>query len=126
MAKSFKIAIAPTFKSVVQVPRVGGDPLAITFTFKALDRRALAKLFTKWQKEQEALIEGIDGYNLEELADKEIEMQVVQLKDIVVGWGFDDEFNDENIEALVATAISVTSAIIDQYGEAYSRARTGN
>lgn len=131
--KSFKLQMNPTFKATVKIPRIGGEPLAVTFTFKVLDRRGLAKIFDKWKAENLALIEEAKNasenggeFTLEDWADREIEMQINQIKDIVEGWGFSDDFNDENIEALVATSVSVTDAILDQYNEAYTRARSGN
>ena len=131
--KSFKIQFNPTFKAPVKIPRVGGDPLSVTFTFKVFDRRGLAKLFDKWKSENLALFEEAKSasengneFSLEEWADREIELQISQIKDIVEGWGFSDDFNDENIEALVSTSVSVTDAILEQYNEAYTRARSGN
>lgn len=131
--KSFKIQMNPTFKSAVKIPRIGGDPLDVTFTFKVLDRRALADMFDKWKASGVALIEESHAaqeagnpFTLTEWAEREIPMQVAQVKDIVVGWGFDDEFNDENIEALLNSSISVTDAILERYNEAYTRARLGN
>lgn len=131
--KSFKIQMNPTFKAPVKIPRVGGEPLAVTFTFKVLDRRGLAKVFDKWKSENLALFEEAKNasengneFTLEEWADREIELQISQIKDIVVGWGFDDEFNDENIEALVSTSVSVTDSILEQYNDAYTKARSGN
>lgn len=131
--KSFKIQFNPTFKATVNIPRIGGDPLSVPFTFKVLDRRGLAKIFDKWKAENLELIEQAkkaaedgDEFTLEEWADREIVLQINQIKDIVEGWGFSDDFNDENIEALVATSVSVTDAILEQYNEAYTRARSGN
>lgn len=131
--KSFKIAMQKTFKSSVNIPRVGADPLAVSFTFKILDRRSLARLFDKWKEDNIALFDEAkeaekEGtpLTLEQWADKEIKLQSNQLKDIVEGWGFADEFNDENIEALIETSVSVTDAIIEQYNDAYTRARQGN
>lgn len=131
--KSFKVQLNPTFKAAVKIPRVGGEPLPVTFEFKVLDRRALAKVFDKWKAENIALIEESkaaaetgDEFTLETWADREIELQVSQIKDITVGWGFSDEFNDENIEALVSTSVSVTDVILEQYNEAYTKARSGN
>lgn len=131
--KSFKLQMNPTFKAPVKIPRVGGEPLSVTFEFIALGRRELAKVFDKWKAENLALLEAAtkaadegSEYSLEEWADREIVLQVNQIKDIVKGWGFSDEFNDENIEALVETSVSVTDAILEQYNEAYTRARSGN
>lgn len=132
MAKSFKIVNNPTFTSVVKVPRIGGEPLEVPFTFKVMDRKGLAKTFDRWKKETADLYEQVrsteegEEITLEEWATKEIELQIRQIKDIVVGWKFDDEFNDENIELLVSTSVGVPEAIIEQYHEGYSLARRGN
>lgn len=131
--KSFKVAINPTFKATVKIPMVGREPMAVGFTFKVLDRRALAKLFDSWKEQNIALAQESEErkdqgnpLTLEEWTDREIALQVNQVKDVVVGWGFAEEFNDENIEALVATSVSVTDVIIQEYNEAYTRARQGN
>ena len=126
MAKKFVIAVAPTFKSKVSVPRVGADPLEVEFVFKAKSRKELATLFSKWGKEFEELRETGSDFTLEDWAEAEITLQVGQVKDIVVGWNFDDEFNDENIEALVNSSISVTEAITNAYNTAYVSAKQGN
>ena len=133
MAKSFKIQIAPTFKAPVEIPRVGGDPMRTTFTFKSFQRRELAKLFDKWKKQGVELIEDMraaaereEPWSLAYLTEREIQLQKEQLKDILDGWGFEDEFNDENIEALVETSVSVTEVIVEQYHAAYERAKKGN
>lgn len=131
--KSFKQQMNPTFKATVKVPRVGGEPLAVGFTFKALGRRELAAVFDKWKTQNlelhdraiEAEKDGVP-MTLSQWADHEIDIQLEQIKDIVVGWGFSDEFNDENIEELISTSVSVTDAILEQYNEAYTRAREGN
>ena len=43
MSKSFKIASPTTFKSKVSIPRVGGEPLDVDFTFKVMGRKELVK-----------------------------------------------------------------------------------
>lgn len=131
--KSFKVAINPTFKSTVKIPMIGQEPMKVGFTFKVLDRRSLAKLFDSWKDQNMALAKEADDrkeqgnpLTLEEWTDREIALQVQQVKDVVVGWGFAEEFNDENIEALVETSVSVTDVIISEYNEGYTRARQGN
>lgn len=133
MAKSFKLQVNPTFKAPVEIPRIGADPMRVSFVFKAMNRLELARMFDKWKEEGQEMVDEMrrdaaneNQWTLEKLAAREIELQVSQLKDIVVGWGFEDEFNDENIEALVTTAVSVSEAIVDQYHDAYQRARKGN
>ena len=128
MAKKFSIKVNPTFSKVVSIPRVGGDPIDVPFVFKTFDRKGLAKIYSKWGKENEEMIKRgkEEDWDLETWAEQEIEMQVGQVKDIVHGWGFDDEFNDENIEALVSTTTSVTGIIQEVYNDSYSKARLGN
>ncbi|MFO6289819.1 phage tail assembly chaperone, partial [Pseudomonas aeruginosa] len=46
MAKKFSIAQAPTFESSVEIPRLGGESIKVPFTFKYLDRVALAAPIT--------------------------------------------------------------------------------
>lgn len=131
--KSFKVQMNPTFKAAVKIPRVGGEPLAVTFEFKTFARKELARLFDGWKEANIALMkeaderkEQGDPLSLEEWTDREVALQVQQVKDIVKGWGFSDEFNDENIEELVESSVSVTDVILEQYNDAYSRARSGN
>jgi hypothetical protein len=133
MAKSFKLQVKPTFKSVVEIPIVGSTPMKTTFTFKTFDRHGLAKVIDKWAEEGQAMIAEMredavndNPWSLEKLTSREVELQAKQVKDIVLGWGFDDEFNDENIEALVSISVSVTDAIVQQYHSAYDQARKGN
>lgn len=133
MAKTFKIAVNPTFKATVQIPRIGGEALPVSFTFKTMDRVELAKTFDSWKEQNLQMLkdaqeqeEAGSPMSLADWTEREMQVQAQQLKDIVVGWGFEDEFNDENIEALVATSVSVTDVIIEQYNEAYQRARSGN
>lgn len=126
MAKSFKIQSAPTFSAKVSIPRVGGDFLEVPFTFKVMGRKELAKLYSGWGKEYKELFEKHDGEITEAYAVEEVALQVKQIKEIVVSWGFDDVFNDENLEELVDTVVSVTDAITSTYNEGYSKARRGN
>jgi len=126
MAKSFKIASPTTFKSKVSIPRVGGEPLEVGFTFKVMGRKELAKLYSAWGKEYKELFEKHEGEITEQYAIEEVALQVKQIKEIVVAWDFDDVFNDENLEELVDTVVSVTDAITSTYNDGYSKARRGN
>jgi hypothetical protein len=127
MAK-FKIQPEPTFTSLVKIPRVGGDPIEVPFTFKYMDRDALAKLFKQWADDslavQEKFSEG--ELDLPAFTAGMMETQCKQIKDIVIGWDFDDEFNDESVMALVKTSVSVPAAVISTYQEAFQRSRLGN
>lgn len=125
MAKSFKIAQKPTFKSEVMIPRVGAESVPVTFEFHAKPRTELAKLFDVWQKKANEISEQ-EINSFVELTEADIQMQVEQLQDIVVGWSFDDEYTEENIRALVETSNAVAEAIIEAYQKAYQKARSGN
>ena len=131
MAKTFKIQQNPTFKETVKIPRVGGEPLEVVFEFKYLTRKELAVLQDDWNKSTKEMIEkwtkAEDAErSLEEMSEDEITHNVKQLKDIVVGWNFSDEFNDENIRALVEATLHTTDSIVKAYYEAYAKAKVGN
>ena len=125
MAKKFKIANNPTFKSKVSIPRVGGDEIEVEFEFKYLTRKELAKVYEGWQEKLTDL-NITDDTTLTELTDIEVELQIKQLKDIVQGWDFEDEFNDDNIEQLVETSVFAAKTVIEAYQEAYMKAKVGN
>lgn len=125
MAKKFKIANNPTFKSKVSIPRVGGDEIEVEFEFKYLTRKELAKVYDGWQEKLTDL-NITDDTTLTELTDIEVELQIKQLKDIVQGWDFEDEFNDDNIEQLVETSVFAAKTVIEAYQEAYMKAKVGN
>ncbi len=131
MPKTFKIQQNPTFKETVKIPRVGGEPLEVVFEYKYLTRKELAILQDDWNKATKEMIEkwtkaGDDERSLEEMSEDEITHNVKQLKDIVVGWNFSDEFNDENIRALVEATLHTTDSIVNAYYEAYTKAKVGN
>ena len=131
MSKSFKIQQNPTFKETVKIPRVGGEPFEVVFEYKYLTRKELAVLQDDWNKSTKEMIEkwtkaGDDERSLEEMSEDEITHNVKQLKDIVVGWNFSDEFNDENIRALVEATLHTTDSIVKAYYEAYAKAKVGN
>lgn len=124
--KKFKIMQNPTFKSKVSIPRIGGEPIEVEFEFKYLSRKELAKVYDSWQEELAKLYKEDSVSTLTESADLEIEFQVMQLKDIIVGWDFDDEFSDENISALVEASFLSGKSIVETYQEAYTKAKLGN
>lgn len=127
MAK-IKIAQNPTFSADVKIPRVGAEPVAVAFQFRYLDRTALAKLYDGWNQaaEEHAKKAKTDGATLEHFTAGQIQLQVEQIKAVVVGWDFDDPFTDENIADLVTTCIGAPQAVLDAYQAAYSPARLGN
>lgn len=126
MAK-FKIAQAPTFGGAVLVPVIGQAPVKVDFTFKYRDRLELATLFDEWNarhKENSGRIG--DNSTLSEVVAIQADQQVQQIKDVVVAWGFDDEFSEASILALVNSCGGAAEAVLAAYEDAYSKARSGN
>ncbi|MBC7210882.1 MAG: hypothetical protein H5U33_11635, partial [Pseudomonas sp.] len=80
MAK-IKIAQNPTFTAVVQVPRIGGEPVPVEFQFRYMDRVTLAGMFDRWNKARETWAEKAqkDGASWEEVTAGEITLQAEQL-----------------------------------------------
>lgn len=124
MSKKFKIKQNPTFKAKVVIPVVGGDGVETEFEFKYLTRKELAAMYDKWSDEAKKLT--FEDVTLAELTDQEMDLQVMQIKDIVCGWDIEDEFNDENIEGLVNISINIVKAITDVYQKAYVESKLGN
>ncbi|MGY3172435.1 hypothetical protein ACVWYU_001812 [Pseudomonas sp. TE12234] len=125
---SFKIAQNATFKSEVEIPRVGFDPIKVEFEFKYRDRNELSAMFDKWNAARDATASEAakEGATWEETTAAEIKLQASQMKDIVVGWAFDDAFSDAAIVELVTTCVGAPAAVIDTYQSAYAVARRGN
>lgn len=127
---TFKIAQDPTFRKDVAIPRVGGEPMLVPFEFKYRDREELAALFTGWQeraeKDQEAFKARGADVTLKEVTEAQLAVDFEQVKDLVVGWGFDDAFDDDSIRALVRTSVGAGRAIVDAYQAAFRATREGN
>ncbi len=125
---SFKIAQNATFKAEVEIPRVGLGPVKVEFEFKYRDRKELSKYYDKWNAERDALIqESIkDGSTWEQATAGQIALEAGQLKDIVVGWSFEEAFTEEAITELVTTCVGAPAAVIEAYQAAYAVARRGN
>jgi hypothetical protein len=126
MAK-FKIAQAPTFLGAVMIPVVGQDPVKVEFTFKYRNRIELAALFDEWNQRREDGQERFgENPTVSEIIAVDTENQMQQIKDLVVGWEFEDKFDDESIKALVTSCHGTTEAVVDAYQAAFAKARTGN
>lgn len=126
MAK-FKIAQAPTFLGAVMIPVVGQEPVKVEFTFKYRNRIELAALFDEWNQRREDGQERFgENPTVSEIIAVDTENQMQQIKDLVVGWEFDDKFDDESIKALVTSCHGTTEAVVDAYQAAFAKARTGN
>ncbi|MCF5724362.1 phage tail assembly chaperone [Pseudomonas syringae] len=126
MAK-IRIAQNPTFKAFVLIPVVGEEPEKIEFTFKYRDRPGLAALFDDWSAKGKEMRAGFgDDTTLSDVVSAETELQVQQIKDLVVGWGFDDKLDDKSIQVLVKSCYGTTEAVVNAYQSAFSQARLGN
>lgn len=123
-----KIAQNPTFTAEVKIPRVGGDPLPVAFTFRYMDRNAMAKLYDSWNQASEANAEKAksEGASLEQFTASQVQLQAEQIKEVTVGWGFDDKFGDAAILDLLTACVGAPQAVLDAYQEAYNPARLGN
>lgn len=128
MAKKFQIQQNPTFKADVAIPRVGGEPVNVPFEFRYRDREELAALYAGWAERQNALRERMaaEELTLPELTAAQMEIQVEQIQELVVGWAFDDKLNEESIRALVKTCAGAPEAVIRAYSAAFAPARLGN
>ena len=126
MAK-IRIAQSATFTAPVLIPIVGSAPEKVEFTFMYRDRAELAALFDEWNdKRKKAQAALGDKPSWSEIVAVDTEQQTQQIKDLVVGWGFDDEYNDDNIVAFVKSCQGAAEAVVKAYEGAYSQARLGN
>lgn len=125
MAK-FKIASNPTFTTEVSIPRIGGDPHIVKITYRTVGRKQLAAIYDKWHEASKSFDLEADDLTYATLADADIDVQCQQIKDIVVGWSFEDEFNDENIVALCDTCTHAAQAIVEAYRKEYAEVRSKN
>lgn len=125
---SFKIAQPTNFTVKVPIPQVGLQPAMVPITFKHRNREEIAELYDQWDKQVEQLRKSFEGKEptLAEVTAAEIDNSARQVKDLVVSWGFDDKFNDENVRELVKSCMGVSDAIVQAYGDAYTKARLGN
>lgn len=125
MAK-FTLDRNPTFKHVVMLPTVGGDPVSVEFEFKYRDRTELAGLYAGWGERHKALKEKAEEAGLEQFTALLIDLQVEQLKAIVAGWDIAEEFTDENLRILVSSIAATPGAVLAAYSDAFGNARLGN
>lgn len=129
MAKKFSIKRDPTFKATVNLPSPGQEPVPVEFTFKWMDRKELTKFnddryqFFVTKVPDYAKEEGVTGIDVAQFV---IDYEVPQLKAIIAGWDIEEEFNDENLQALVESGSELPAAIVNGYLAAYDKAREGN
>lgn len=125
---SFKIAQNATFKVDVEIPRIGGDPVKVGFEFKSFDRKALSTYFDKWNKARDEAIQESrkEGATWASATETQIALEVGQIKEIVVGWDFEEAFTDEAINELTTTCVGAPAAVLEAFQKAYEIARRGN
>ena len=127
MAKKFSIKRDPTFTTTVNLPAPGQAPVPVSFTFKWMDRESLAKFHdARVNFAQEFMEKAKDTKSGADLAKFAIDFEVPQLKSIIAGWDIEEEFNDENLRALVESGSELPAAIVNGYLAAYDKAREGN
>ncbi|WP_342649088.1 phage tail assembly chaperone [Pseudomonas sp. REB1044] len=102
--------------------------MSVPFTFRYLDRTALAKLYDAWNQAAEASAEKAKDktLTLEQFTTVQVQHQAEQIKAITVGWGFDDKFTDEAVLELVTTCVGAPQAVLSAFQDAYNPARLGN
>ncbi len=125
MAK-FTLIQNPTFRAKVAIPRVGAQPESVEFEFQYRDRTALAALYAGWSERHKELGLKVDAMGLEQFTAAQIDLQVDQVKAVVVGWDIEEEFTEKNIRILVSSIASAAGAVLAAYSEAYNQARLGN
>lgn len=125
---SFKIAQNATFKAQVEIPRVGLDPITAEVEFKYRDRKELSAYYDKWNEARDAAAKEAmkDGTTWEMATAAQIKLEVAQLKEILVGWDFEEAFTDESLLDLVSGFQGAPAALLDAYQKAYVVARRGN
>lgn len=127
MAK-IRIEQAPTFSLTVEIPRVGQKPEKVPFTFKFLDRERLAEIGDEDMAHAKSIKELIERgeASASHVTATTIDRQCETLLEVLEGWGFEDEFNEENVRALVRSYAAAPEAILAAYREAYHKVREGN
>lgn len=95
---------APTFKSVVSIPRPGMRPADVEFIFKGRDKDE----FKEW---------------LNGLKDRE---DVDAILDVASGWELSDPFDRDSVTKLVKKYLASPRAVIEKYISEVTGARLGN
>lgn len=128
MGKKFSIKRDPTFKTTIPLPVVGGKAVPVEFEFRYLDRKGLSEFQgsrVEFAREFGKFVSEPDTTSTQ-IAQMAIDFEVPQLKSIIVNWDIEEEFNDENLAALVESGSEITAAIVEGYFDAYVKAREGN
>lgn len=127
MAK-FSVKRNPTFTASVSLPVVGGESVAVNFTFKHMNRIELAEFQNK-RIEFAKSIADLASQNTttaSDIAKFAIDFEFPQLKGVIEAWDIEEELNDSNLMELVESGSEITAAIVNGYIDAYHKAREGN
>nr|DAP15825.1 MAG TPA: tail assembly chaperone [Caudoviricetes sp.] len=101
-----KLAHAATFKAEVKIPTPAGEPVAVEFEFVWLNRKAMAEF--------------ADDCDRKDLSDADLVLKITK------SWGFEDEFNAENMAYLLDEYPSAGVEILSAFYQAYNGAREKN
>ncbi|UXY55391.1 phage tail assembly chaperone [Pseudomonas tohonis] len=127
MAK-YSISQEPTFTLDVSIPRIGGEPILVPFTFHFLDRDKFAAYVDRKEAERRevfGLIKDTEA-TVAEVAKRSAAFQLKELKLVVKDWGFDEPYNAKNLAALVGGLAAVPDAVLAAFESGYAPARLGN
>lgn len=127
MAK-YSISQEPTFTVDVTVPRIGGEPIQVPFTFHFLDRSKFADYVDRKDAERRAVFELLTDGNVSvaDITKRTTAFQLQELKVVVKDWGFDEPYNAKNLAALVGGLAAVPDAVLAAFEVGYAPARLGN
>lgn len=104
MAK-LKLQPDPTFKAKVEISVPGAAPASVVFTFKHRSRQEMDRF-------------------LKSVSDMKDDVEMVMA--LATGWELADDFNEENVKALVDSYISAPASIFEVYIKELTGARSKN
>jgi hypothetical protein len=99
-----KLAVEPTFKGIVQIPRAGDVPVPVEFIFKHRTKDDLKKWIDKRK--------GTDD--------------TTSFLDMCVGWELEDKFDKQHVELLLQNYAGAGLACFKAYLEQLISGRVGN
>lgn len=107
----------PTFKLTVKIPVPGADAGELTMEFKHLHPTTWNDLRKKAEKDME------DAKGDQE---KQLAVMVQAIKELAVGWAWEQEFNDENIAVTLLNYPAFYASVQAQYAEELWNVRVKN
>ncbi len=128
MAKKFSIKRDPTFTTTVNLPAPGQAPVPVSFTFKWMDRKAVAAFQDEWFKfwDENKDVAIAEKWQNQKWAEVREPFEFDKLKSIISSWEIEEEYNDENLMSLVQSSNELAAIIVRGYLDAYDKAREGN